>query len=59
MPEEEARRLAFLAATALTLLHGRIRPEGAVLVAAGAAPGSAATLTAQVATLAALAGGAA
>jgi hypothetical protein len=59
LPEAEARRLTFLAATALTLLHGRIRPEGEVLVAAGGAPGSAPTLAAQAATLAALAGGAA
>lgn len=54
LPEDAARRLAFLAATAMTLLQGRIRPEGEVLVVAGGAPGTAPTLCAQVATLAAL-----
>ncbi|CAH0271568.1 hypothetical protein ROS9278_03678 [Roseomonas sp. CECT 9278] len=54
LPEETARRLAFLAATATTLLQGRIRPEGAVLVVAGGPPGTAPTLGAQATTLAAL-----
>lgn len=54
LPEDAARRLAFLAATAMTLLQGRIRPEGEVLVVSGGAPGTAPTLGAQVAALAAL-----
>ncbi len=54
LPEEAARRVAFLAATATTLLQGRIRPEGEVLVVAGGAPGTAPTLGAQVAAIAAL-----
>jgi hypothetical protein len=53
-PEEEARRLTFLAATATTLLQARIRPEGEVLVAAAGAPGTPSSLAAQAATLAAL-----
>jgi hypothetical protein len=59
LPEDEARRLAFLAATALTLLQGRIRPEGEVLAVSGGAPGSPPTLGAQAAALAALVGGSA
>lgn len=54
LPEEEARRLAFLAETATTLLQARIRPEGEVLVVAAGAPGSPSSLRAQAATLAAL-----
>ena len=54
LPEDAARRLAFLAATATTLLQGRIRPEGEVLVVAGGPPGTAPTLGAQAAALAAL-----
>lgn len=54
LPEDAARRLAFLAATAMTLLQGRIRPEGEVLVVAGGPPGTAPTLGAQTAALAAL-----
>ena len=54
LPEEDARRLAFLAETATTLLHARIRPEGEVLVVAAGAPGSASSLGAQAAALAAL-----
>ena len=38
----------------MTLLQGRIRPEGEVLVVAGGAPGTAPTLGAQAAALAAL-----
>lgn len=54
MPEEEARRLAFLAETATTLLQARIRPEGDALVVAAGAPGTASSLAAQAAALAAL-----
>lgn len=54
MPEEEARRLAFLAETATTLLQARIRPEGDALIVAAGAPGTASSLAAQTATLAAL-----
>ena len=54
LPEEDARRLAFLAETATTLLHARIRPEGEVLVVAAGAPGSPSSLDAQAAALAAL-----
>lgn len=54
LPEEDARRLAFLAETATTLLQARIRPEGEVLVVAAGAPGSASSLGAQAAALAAL-----
>jgi hypothetical protein len=53
MPEEEARRLAFLATTATALLQARIRPEGEALVVAAGAPGSAPSLPAQAAALAA------
>lgn len=54
LPEDAARRLAFLAATAMTLLQGRIRPEGEVLVVAAGPPGTPPTLGAQAAALAAL-----
>ncbi len=54
MPEEQARRLAFLAETAATLLQARIRPEGDALVVAADAPGTAPSLAAQAAALAAL-----
>lgn len=54
LPADEARRLAFLAETAMALLQARIRPEGEVLVVAAGGPGSAPSLTAQAAALAAL-----
>ncbi|MBR0674228.1 hypothetical protein, partial [Neoroseomonas soli] len=54
LPAEEARRLAFLAETATALLQARIRPEGEVLVVAAGGPGSAPSLAAQAAALAAL-----
>ena len=54
MPGEEARRLAFLAATATTLLRARLRPDGDALLACAGAPGSAPSLAAQAAALAAL-----
>ncbi len=53
LPEAEARRLGFLATTATALLQARIRPEGEALVVASGAPGSAPSLAAQVAALAA------
>lgn len=53
MPEAEARRLAFLATTATALLQARLRPEGEALVVASGAPGSAPSLAAQAAALAA------